>query len=814
MLLTSPLSSPLSNPLQHPFALGVSGGAASPFAAFNATVQALYTSNATTGVWYDGTDSQYLTVNSDGSGGAPATGASFGRFIDRTGGGNHCVQATAASQPYRAASEPCVFFPNKDFPSGGSMHFALSTSAPGGASGTQSCSGVMIVDTQSLPFDALPAAGVAIVTKNNTPYPCAKSFMAWRLTPTKQEVYVNGVAYSIASPVASGVLRQIRLGTNNSGTGAFGQHESSAFYQYVLYNVALNDADFLTLRTAAMAASGASTLSTDTIIIHADSIGQGVGSAGNSYPRQLARATNATVYNYGRAGQGWALQQSDLTTEIDRTKGAGKNTVIFAMGVNDGGQLASGNDVEIIQRAEARYAESRGYATIVLPTIYPSGSALAFVNAFNAAFAANHYQYADGYVDLTAVPGWEIPDGIHYNDADNTRWLNAVLPEYQRVTQAPLVRFTRSAPSGVAPLSASFTDTSANAPTSWAWTLTGGSPSSSTSQNPSAVNYASVGEYSVQLSASNAFGSGLRILPYAEAVQSSLAPSAIGRVGWFKRNTSISVSSWVNQDSALPFVLTAEGSGYTDGTYAIVFSGGGGSGAAGTYTCANGRVVSVARTADGSGYATAPTLAFTNGGGSGAAGTAFISGGILVNAPTFDYSQATGGNQPTVTGNGTWLFNGSTAYAFTGAVTTLAANYSIMARIRLVTQANLKTIFDGAGANNKLETTSITGRLQHNSSGGRCICDGVTLNQWMTWYFGMLPEVASTQRSQALQFDDGPLMTNSFYNGTAAPTALYLGANSAGGSQSNIEVAELIITTGPITDRVRAQNRAYLKSVI
>ncbi len=51
-----------------------------------------------------------------------------------------------------------------------------------------------------------------------------------------------------------------------------------------------------------------------------------------------------------------------------------------------------------------------------------------------------------------------------------------------------------------------FTDATTNSPTSWAWTFTGGTPATSTSQNP-VVTYASPGTYQVELTATNASGS-------------------------------------------------------------------------------------------------------------------------------------------------------------------------------------------------------------------------------------------------------------------------------------------------------------------
>ncbi|MCP4214338.1 MAG: PKD domain-containing protein, partial [bacterium] len=72
--------------------------------------------------------------------------------------------------------------------------------------------------------------------------------------------------------------------------------------------------------------------------------------------------------------------------------------------------------------------------------------------------------------------------------------------------QAPVAAFTASATTVTVGDSVSFTDQSSNAPTSWAWSFAGGTPTSSTSQNPS-VTYNTAGSYQVSLTASNSGGS-------------------------------------------------------------------------------------------------------------------------------------------------------------------------------------------------------------------------------------------------------------------------------------------------------------------
>jgi PKD repeat protein len=55
--------------------------------------------------------------------------------------------------------------------------------------------------------------------------------------------------------------------------------------------------------------------------------------------------------------------------------------------------------------------------------------------------------------------------------------------------------------------SVTFTDQSSGAPTSWSWSFPGGSPSSYSGQTPPPISYASVGNYDVTLTVSNALGS-------------------------------------------------------------------------------------------------------------------------------------------------------------------------------------------------------------------------------------------------------------------------------------------------------------------
>ena len=57
-----------------------------------------------------------------------------------------------------------------------------------------------------------------------------------------------------------------------------------------------------------------------------------------------------------------------------------------------------------------------------------------------------------------------------------------------------------------------FYDLTTNSPTSWSWSFPGGTPSTSTSQNPTGITYSATGAYTVSLTTTNGFGSNLKTI--------------------------------------------------------------------------------------------------------------------------------------------------------------------------------------------------------------------------------------------------------------------------------------------------------------
>ncbi|MDN5205714.1 GEVED domain-containing protein [Fulvivirgaceae bacterium BMA10] len=111
-------------------------------------------------------------------------------------------------------------------------------------------------------------------------------------------------------------------------------------------------------------------------------------------------------------------------------------------------------------------------------------------------------------IDLTSYAGQTIM--LRFHGTTGSSWSSDMAIDDVVVTvggggAAPVADFTASATTVNEGATINFTDQSTNSPTSWVWNFPGGTPSSSTSQNPS-VTYNTAGTYDVTLTATNASG--------------------------------------------------------------------------------------------------------------------------------------------------------------------------------------------------------------------------------------------------------------------------------------------------------------------
>jgi PKD repeat protein len=130
------------------------------------------------------------------------------------------------------------------------------------------------------------------------------------------------------------------------------------------------------------------------------------------------------------------------------------------------------------------------------------------------------------------------------------------------VPQPPVANFSGSPVSLVIGGSVQFTDLSANEPTSWSWTFEGGTPATSTSQNPS-VTYNTAGTYAVTLTATNAVGSDTKSVDNYITVTE---PSS----GYCESYSNSTALDWIKQVNINAFSNPSGATFYSDFTGLII----------------------------------------------------------------------------------------------------------------------------------------------------------------------------------------------------------------------------------------------------
>ena len=103
-------------------------------------------------------------------------------------------------------------------------------------------------------------------------------------------------------------------------------------------------------------------------------------------------------------------------------------------------------------------------------------------------------------------------------------------------SSAPTACFSASTTTPAVGGSVNFADCSTNSPTTYSWTFTGGTPATSTVQNPTNIVYSTAGLYQVALTVSNANGADTRTI--VQYINVGGVPSA-----WIKQNSGFTTAS-------------------------------------------------------------------------------------------------------------------------------------------------------------------------------------------------------------------------------------------------------------------------------
>jgi PKD repeat protein len=119
----------------------------------------------------------------------------------------------------------------------------------------------------------------------------------------------------------------------------------------------------------------------------------------------------------------------------------------------------------------------------------------------------------------------------YYPNSNNAAVIRIMPPVGQ-----PVANFSSSTTTPAVGGSVDFTDASTNSPATWSWTFEGGSPSTSTAQNPSTITYATAGLYEVTLTVTNANGTDTKTR--SQYIDVGGTPSA-----WIKQNSAFTTAS-------------------------------------------------------------------------------------------------------------------------------------------------------------------------------------------------------------------------------------------------------------------------------
>jgi PKD repeat protein len=136
------------------------------------------------------------------------------------------------------------------------------------------------------------------------------------------------------------------------------------------------------------------------------------------------------------------------------------------------------------------------------------GSSLSTAPATTSAFTPTATQWRKDSIMLGSLAGSSVAQFRFRSISGygNNIYLDNINLNFTPTAAAPVAAFTGAPTTVCAGGTVTYTDQSTNSPTSWSWSFPGGTPATSTSQNP-VVTYATAGTYNAVLTATNSTGS-------------------------------------------------------------------------------------------------------------------------------------------------------------------------------------------------------------------------------------------------------------------------------------------------------------------
>lgn len=388
------------------------------------------------GAWYDATSPANMTVNSDGTGGAPALNGTVGRLLDKSGNGLHLSNATAAERPY--AKSGYLSFP---YEIGSSRKSLLGTVNAISAWDAQDQSGMFIADMPinntgtPLDLDATGITGFILWATNSVAdgqfrifngsikntgglVATTKCAVVWRSSASGFEFCVNGTQYNIAA-LAVDALSSVILGRQGGGANCI-----MRFREAIILKTAISASDFTALNDYAISRVQNASQNNDVLVTFGDSLFCSAGSvSANMYASVTTQMLNAKRFNVSREGYFIVTPLVPAATLNTTYKGSGKSVCVIWLGTND--IITSGATAANTNTSLSNYATTlRGAGwKVVVCTLQDFTTNRAVKDSLNTLIRGGSYY--DAIADLAARSElsnnadttYFCSDGVHLTDA-------------------------------------------------------------------------------------------------------------------------------------------------------------------------------------------------------------------------------------------------------------------------------------------------------------------------------------------------------------------------------------------------------------